>query len=87
MSNAFPIYTPDMPIEGGPGLTKRELFAAMALQGWLAGCGNSYGEFTSAPKAAPLVAMRCVGFADALLAELQPGRPPQRPRRRASRRR
>jgi hypothetical protein len=33
---AFPNITPDMCVDGGPGLTKREWFAGMALQGILA---------------------------------------------------
>lgn len=48
------------------GLTKRELFAAMAMQGMLAdesgGEGNSYGTAACATRA--------VNFADALLAAL-----------------
>lgn len=52
------------------GLTKRELFAAMAMQGWLAGCGNAYSEFTG-PAAVPHIAAEsAVKFADALLAAL-----------------
>lgn len=64
MSNAFPIYTPDMPIEGGPGLTKRELFAAMAMQGCCANSipGSHHGFTNTASEA--------VAYADALIAEL-----------------
>lgn len=29
---AFPIYTDDMPIEGSPGMTLRDYFAAKAMQ-------------------------------------------------------
>lgn len=52
------------------GLTKRELFAAMAMQGWLAGCRNAYAEFTGPAKYPELVTNACVAFADALLKEL-----------------
>ncbi len=52
------------------GLTKRELFAAMALQGWLAGCSNAYSEFTDPGRHSELVAGSCVALADALLKEL-----------------
>ncbi|MCE8034581.1 hypothetical protein EKK97_13850 [Billgrantia tianxiuensis] len=53
------------------GLTKREHFAAMAMQGYLSGqlawCGN--GEFlTVSDKEA---AKEAVAYADALLAELE----------------
>lgn len=75
MSNAnepaFPFVEPL--IDGGhhvfSGLTKREQFAAMAMQGWLAGCGNAYAEFTGPAKYPEKVAEACVKFADALLAE------------------
>lgn len=53
-----------------PGLTKREYIAALAMQGWLAGCGNAYAEFTGPAKYPEKVAQACVKFADALLAEL-----------------
>jgi hypothetical protein len=52
------------------GLTKRELFAAMAMQGWLAGCSNAYYEFTGPASNPGVLARSCVKFADALLAEL-----------------
>lgn len=43
------------------GLTKREYFAGLAMQGYIAR-GNAYD--------APVVAQRCAELADALLAEL-----------------
>lgn len=46
---------------GAPGLTKRELFAAMAMQGWLAGISDAEPE---------LMAKDAVAYADALLAAL-----------------
>lgn len=52
------------------GLTKREAFAAMAMQGWLAGCENAYNEFTGPATYAATAAKACVTFADALLKEL-----------------
>lgn len=55
---------------GQVGLTKRELFAAMAMQGYLAGrnIGGPAPELSAyvALKVAPV----CVEIADALLAEL-----------------
>lgn len=60
-----------MPIsEHCPGLSKRELLAAMAMQGWLAGCENAYNEFTGPATYAETAAKACVTFADALLKEL-----------------
>ena len=56
--------------EYADGLTKRELFAAMAMQGWLAGCDNAYSEFTSPGTHAHVAAESAVKFADALLAAL-----------------
>ena len=49
-------------VMGSPGLTKRELFAAMAMQGHCAN-PNSIGTLAH-------FAMSSVKFADALLAEL-----------------
>lgn len=49
---------------GQPGLTKRELFAAMALQGMMS------AEAPDVEYHADATARRAVGFADALLAEL-----------------
>lgn len=46
------------------GLTKREYFAAMAMQGWIA-C--QYDGFTGDENA---VALKAVKYADAVLAEL-----------------
>jgi hypothetical protein len=63
---AFPIVTPDMPVEGSPGLTKRELLAAMAMQGYLA----MYAGPDIAAPTANAVAQASVDYADALLAEL-----------------
>lgn len=53
-----------------PGLSKRELFAAMAMQGWLAGCRNAYSEFTAPGMNTHVAAESAVQFADALLATL-----------------
>lgn len=52
-------------------LTKRELFAAMALQGWLAGCDNAYSEFTAPGTNTHVAAESAVKFADALMAALE----------------
>lgn len=53
---------------GQLGLTKRELIAAMAMQGWLAGCRNAYSEFTGLNT--DVVACQSVKLADALLSAL-----------------
>lgn len=53
----------DQFIYGSVGLTKRELLAAMAMQGLLA---NQFGD-----KAAPALARYSTMYADALLAELE----------------
>jgi hypothetical protein len=53
------------------GLTKRELLAAMAMQGWLAGCENAFSEFTGEARCADVAAKCSVKFADALLAALE----------------
>lgn len=53
------------------GLTKRELFAAMAMEGILAGWSER-GEAEFDPF---VVAARARGSADALLAELEKGNP------------
>ena len=55
---------------GSRGLTKREYFAAMALQGYLA----SYAGGGSSPKSNN-VAKMSVEYADALLKELYPENP------------
>jgi hypothetical protein len=34
--SAFPNITPDMNVDGGPGMTLRDWFAGQALAGWLA---------------------------------------------------
>lgn len=56
----------DIPQEPSPGLTKRELFAAMAMQGYLSG-RSADSPSSMRPEA---VAVGCVLYADALLAEL-----------------
>lgn len=55
---------------GGTGLTKRELLAAMSMQGMLA---NSFGDGQKIPlseASAPTIARLAVYQADALIAEL-----------------
>jgi len=54
----------DIPPEPDPGLTKRELFAAMAMQGMLVGVKDPTLQF---------IAIWSVASADALLAELAKG--------------
>lgn len=57
---------PDRLVQG-PGLTKRELFAAMVLQGMWAGGASTGADGTEIPK---LYAKCAVTAADALLVEL-----------------
>ena len=53
---------------GGGGLTKREKFAAMAMQGWLARCASAPHSAFIDPEQ---VAETAVDFADALLSQLE----------------
>ena len=59
------------------GLTKRELFAAMAMAGWVSGISNAdwmdeYNDDSEAFRQHQIaVAMAAVGYADALIAELE----------------
>lgn len=65
---AFPLLDSSGPSGLGlrdPGLTKRELFAAMAMQGLAA----RHGDFSRIIEC-PQVAEVAVGYADALLREL-----------------
>lgn len=55
------------PADHARGLTKRELFAAMAMQGILA------DGFSDELNSAKNIARRAVNYADALLAELAKG--------------
>ncbi len=57
---AYPFYAPS--VGSASGLTKRELIAAMCLQGLLSHCGNSTVTTWAASHA--------IDFADALLTEL-----------------
>ena len=67
--NAFPIFDPTCGQVVEWGLTKRELFAAMAMQGMLAqvDAESSPHTWDVVPETAAAGAVRC---ADALLAEL-----------------
>lgn len=60
----FPTFVPNK--YGGEGLTKRELFAAMAMQGELAAAR----DFKPAPEYVAEIGVRC---ADALIAALERG--------------
>jgi hypothetical protein len=55
-----------------PGLTKREYFAALAMQGWLAMCGGGNNEELPSPQ---FVADRSVELADALIESLNKTQP------------
>lgn len=55
----------DNQFEDNKGLTKREYFAAMAMQGWIA---NQQDGYTLHPET---IAMRSAQCADALLIELE----------------
>lgn len=54
------------------GLTKRECFAAMAMQGYLSILSDSN---VKSPPSAAFVAKQSVEFADALLSELEKPQP------------
>lgn len=57
-----------------PGLSKRELFAAMAMQGLLVGCGGKLGNEYSAYAHGPCndaIVERALVVADKLLAALE----------------
>ncbi len=63
--HAFPNITPDMPVDGGPGMSLRDYFAAKAMQGAMAMCAGSHinsGTNEELAKAA-------YAIADAMLAE------------------
>ena len=61
---AMPIVTKDMPVEGSGGLTKREYFAGLAMQGLC-----SVERFSDLPEVQ--IAGLAVTQADALLAALE----------------
>jgi len=72
MDPVFPLT--DLNVHPGPlGLSKRELFAAMAMHGWLSDSKNTATlVYDYEPKQLPAtVSLICVGFADALIAELE----------------
>lgn len=58
---AFPNITPDMPVDGGPGMSLRDYFAAQALTGLL-----SDNRIVDTPQS---FAARAYEVADAMLAE------------------
>jgi len=63
---AYPNIGPELPWAQSPGLTKREYFAAMAMQGLLASCANRVSDpYTLAPDA--------TACADAIIAALSKG--------------
>jgi hypothetical protein len=71
MPNTNPeTYPTPCPINYGHGLTKREHFAGLAMQGWLARCGNTPHSVKLEPDVIAAVAL---SMADALLAELDKG--------------
>ncbi len=51
----------------GGGLTKRELFAAMAMQGWMSAAATAKDPATLMPS---VTAKMAVNYADALIEEL-----------------
>lgn len=65
-SNGETIHEPEL------GLTKRELFAAMAMQGAMANQDylNACANHAAALESSKLLAKACIGIADTLLAEL-----------------
>jgi hypothetical protein len=68
---------PIHPIGGGGavsiGLTKREYFAAMAMQGYLSS-GHISGMVTNRVIVPDILAVEAVAYADALLIELEKSR-------------
>jgi hypothetical protein len=63
---AFPIWTDDMPIEGNPGLTKREYIAIEAMKGLLS------NHYTNNPMMfADEIAKDSITFADKMLKQLE----------------
>ena len=72
-SSAFPVTPTDNSGQIGPteyGLTKREWFAGMALQGMMESDENVDPEFIGTHgKWADVVAKRAYGYADAMLRE------------------
>ena len=82
MSERFDPFVFERTVKG-TGLTKRELFAAMAMQGML-GYGEAPARSTSEwaeetlREWGPFVAKLSVGYADALLAALEQGQEVQR---------
>ncbi len=64
MMPAFPISNGGLTLVG---LTKRELFAAMAMEGWLASFAT---DAEISPKGEIQIAQLAVRLSDALLAEL-----------------
>lgn len=73
MNNNEPVFAEHPP--GGyykPGLTKREYFAAMAMQGFLGGNQRLGDMFPYKPRGtfAEAIAVAALSYADALLNEL-----------------
>jgi hypothetical protein len=67
---AFP-FTYEARVNQECGLTKRELFAAMAMQGVMTGLGMNAPKFgPDEPVDVEVIAIDAVKMADALLAEL-----------------
>ena len=71
--------TPDCEITGTAlqylGLTKREYFAAMAMQGRLAASTSVNGFYLDSDSDSRIIAKDAVAFADALLTELEKSKP------------
>jgi hypothetical protein len=64
--NTEPAF-PQNQLSHGVGLTKREYFAAMALQGWLA---NKYSANHDQKETGPKAALVAIRAADSLIIEL-----------------
>ena len=72
-ANGHPYHANSIAWENSPltsGLTKREHFAGLAMQGWLARCANTPHSHKLEPEGMARVA---VEMADALLAQLDKG--------------
>lgn len=68
---AYPLDSADYRLNGWRGLTKRELFAAMAMQGMHASGLCKAGTKQEVPELLAVVATYAVNQADALIAALE----------------
>jgi len=65
---AFPNITPDMIVDGGPGMSLRQYYAGQALAGLLASGDEAY-SLTDSDDQAHYTAYRAYTMADRMIAE------------------